>query len=1128
MFIHLRNHSAYSLAEGAIKIKDFPKLCHQFHMPAVGICDSFNLFGALEFSTTCMDQAVQPIIGCQLNLSYKSSLTTQSQHIVLFAQNEKGYQNLLKLVSQSYLSVPIGEKPFITLAQLSCYSHHLIALTAGLHGTLGQLLLLHYQDQAVHFLKTLHDLFPQSLYIELQRHHLLEEEEIEEPLIHLAYDFNIPLVATNDVFFPTEDLYEAHDALLCIAEGTYINEPNRRRVTPHHYFKSHEEMAELFQDLPEALYNSFIIAQRCSFAPLAKPPIFPLFPTTSDLNETEELRQQAKEGLEQRLVNVKEPDQRYEDRLLYELSIIEKMGFSGYFLIVADFIKWARSQGIPVGPGRGSGAGSLVAWALTITDMDPIYFGLIFERFLNPERISMPDFDIDFCQDRRDEVIHYVVQKYGIDRVAHIITFGKLQARAVIRDVGRVLQIPYSQVDKICKLIPNNPAHPTSLEQALILEPTLEQARQEDPTISKLIDIGIKLEGLYRHASTHAAGVVISDRPLDELIPLYRDEKSNLPVTQFSMKYVEMAGLLKFDFLGLKTLTIIEKCAEMIRLKGVSFDISKIPLNDPKTFELLCRVDVVGVFQVESAGMRDVLRKLKPDRFEDLVALVALYRPGPMDDIPRYLACKHGVEPVTYLHPLLEPILAPTYGVMVYQEQVMQIAQIMSGYSLGEADLLRRAMGKKIKSEMDVQRARFIEGATNNNVSPSIASQVFDAMAKFAGYGFNKSHAAPYALLVYQTAYLKANYPLEFFASSMTYERGDTDKLNNFRQDMIRLGFTLLPPDINHSFVTFVVENKTVRYALAAIKNVGEQAMKSVVEERKRQGPFKDMADFARRIDPRLVNKRQLESLIAAGVFDSINQNRAELYSSIETILRYSQNTQEEKKTKQTTLFQVIETKPILTSNQDWSPLQRLQKEFEALGFYFTSHPLELYGKTLNKLGVSESYTITEKKDGTVLKLAGVILVKQERTSKSGQKFAFLQCSDLTGVFEVVVFSDLFSKTRNLLVPGTPLFITALLRHDGEGYRLTTQHIEKLDQVMQDTTKMLKICIGERVCPRTLYQVLTDAGPGTTYVRFEIILDDLPIIEIDLPTSYNITADSRSRLMAIPGVLGIKDIFNFN
>ena len=921
-FIHLRVHSSYSLAEGAIKVvedkpkdghkavrKDLIHLCQQHHMPAVALTDKGNLFGALEFAQAAAEHGIQPIIGCQvavLRPEQATLKTMQREHfdqLVLLVQNELGYRNLSSLATQSFL-VPDRAIPYVTQEELAQHSVGLIALSGGIDGAIGHQLLARQTDAAAASLKQLAEIFHERFYIEITRHHGgtvgQNEQRIEAALIKLAIDNKLPLVATNDVYFGEPDMYDAHDALLCISEKTVVAEANRRRLTPDHRFKSAAEMRTLFADIPEACDNTVIIAKRCAYMPPARKPILPAFHTVKDRSESEELRAQAKAGLKARLLHTEVDKKTYEARLDYELDVIIKMGFAGYFLIVSDFIKWSKENGIAVGPGRGSGAGSVVAWSLLITDIDPIRFGLLFERFLNPERVSMPDFDIDFCQERRDEVISYVQEKYGADKVAQIITFGKLQARAVLRDVGRVLGIPYGYVDKISKLIPFNPANPVTLRQAIEAEPQLQQLRDSDPTVAQLMDIALKLEGLYRNASTHAAGVVIGDRPLVELVPLYRDPDATLPATQFNMKMVESAGLVKFDFLGLKTLDVLQHAVELLHARGVEIDLARLPLDDKKTYELIARGDTLGVFQLESSGMRDNLRKLKPNRFEDIVAMNALYRPGPMDSIPKYIKCKNGEEMIHYPHALLEPILKDTFGVFTYQEQVMQAAQIMAGYSLGSADLLRRAMGKKKVSEMAAQRANFVAGAAKNNITDQQANFIFDLMEKFSGYGFNKSHSAPYALIAYQTAYMKANYPAEFFAASMNFEMGDTDKLNIFRQELARHRIALLPPDINKSQPMFAVEAQengtpAIRYALAAIKGVGDAAMRAMVKTREAGGAFKDLFDFAERVDARVINRKQMESLAAAGAFDSLNRNRAQVAASVDLLLKHSQQSGSER-----------------------------------------------------------------------------------------------------------------------------------------------------------------------------------------------------------------------------------------
>ncbi len=962
-FIHLRVHSAYSLAEGALHAKQLVKLAKQNRMPAVAMTDSGNLFGALEFAVTASGEGVQPIVGVQIKvrrpaepdrrgLRVVAGRDVPPDQLVLLVQSETGYRNLMAVVSRAYLETSGEDEPQIALDELEGWTEGLIALTAGPRGAVGRQLLDGRDAEAEAMLLHLNRLFPGRLYIELQRHFLEEEARIEGRLIDLAYAHDVPLVATNEVFFADEGMHEAHDALLCIAESTTVGNPKRRRVTPHHRFKSAEEMRELFADLPEAIDNTVVIARRCAYMPRKLDPILPRFETEAGRTESEELRAQAEAGLAARLdahvfTADMDADRRqevarpYHERLAMELGVIEQMGFPGYFLIVSDFIKWAKANGIPVGPGRGSGAGSLVAYSLLITDLDPLRWGLLFERFLNPERVSMPDFDIDFCQDRRDEVIRYVQDKYGRDRVAQIITFGKLQARAALRDVGRVLEMPYGQVDRICKLVPNNPANPVTLAQALTTEEELRRQRDSDENVASLIRVALQIEGLYRNSSTHAAGVVIGDRPLSELVPLYRDPRSDMPVTQFNMKWVEPAGLVKFDFLGLKTLTVLQRAIDLLKERGLDLELSKIPLDDTRTYAMLARGEGTGVFQLESSGMRDVLRRLRPDRFEDIIALVALYRPGPMANIPKYIACKHGDEKPDYMHPKLEPVLTETFGIMIYQEQVQQAAQRLSGYTLGGADLLRRAMGKKIKEEMDAQRERFVSGAVENGVDQAQASGIFDQIAAFAGYGFNKSHAAAYALVAYQTAYLKANHPVEFLAASMTYDMGNTDKLNTFRQELQKLRIPLLPPDINRSRRDFAVEPRpdgsmAIRYALAAVKNVGGAAMDALAVARDAGGPFKSLGDFADRADPQHVNKRLLENLVRAGAFDALHPNRAELFESLETVIRHVSAAASERGSSQVNLFAVDggrePARLRLKDRPDWPPMERLKEEFDALG----------------------------------------------------------------------------------------------------------------------------------------------------------------------------------------------------
>ncbi|MBV8505927.1 MAG: DNA polymerase III subunit alpha [Alphaproteobacteria bacterium] len=1147
-FVHLRVHTAYSLSAGAIRIKELAGLCKAERMPAVAITDSGNLFGALEFATTCSAAGVQPIIGCDVAVergaaeggSRLGRTLSEPDRLVLLVQNESGYRNLLRLVSQSYLAGESANEPSISLGDLADANDGLLCLAGGSRGPVGRLLAEGQAEAAEAVLSELAAAFPNRLYVELTRHGTADEARSEPGLIELAYHNRLPLVATNDARFPDRDFYEAHDALLCIAQGTVVADPDRKRLTRSHCFRPAAEMREIFADLPEACDNTLVIARRCAFIPQPRQPILPAFTSAEGVDEETALRRGALSGLEARLAALgPQPegfDTPYRDRLEFELGTIIRMGFAGYFLIVADFIQWAKREGIPVGPGRGSGAGSVVAWALTITDLDPLRFGLLFERFLNPERVSMPDFDIDFCQDRRDQVIRYVQQKYGRDRVAQIITFGKLQARAVLRDVGRVLAMPYGQVDRLCKLVPNNPAHPVTLEQALAGEPALQQQRDTDESVARLITIALKLEGLYRHASTHAAGVVIGDRPLTELVPLYRDPRSDIPVTQFNMKWVELAGLVKFDFLGLKTLTVLARTLELLAARGVQLDLSALPLDDSAAYELLARGDTVGVFQVEGAGVRDMLRKLRPDRFEDIIAANALYRPGPMENIPRYIAVKHGEESPDYLHPALEGILKETYGVMTYQEQVMQIAQVLAGYSLGSADLLRRAMGKKIPAEMEAQRQLFFEGAAARGVERARAELIFDQMAKFAGYGFNKPHAAAYALVTYQTAYLKANYPVEFLAALMTLDLGNTDKLNVFRQELSRLGIRLMPPDINRSEVTFAVEQDpksgkpAIRYALAAVKGVGGQAMAELVAERSARGRFKDLADFSQRLDAKSFNRRQFESLAKAGAFDSLNPNRAQTFAAAEQLLRQSSLAAEERESRQESLFAGIDPsfapRPSLPLVADWPPVERLQHEFAAIGFYLSSHPLDPYGKSLERVGIirySDLPAGLAANPTNRFKLAGIVVGRKERTSGRGNRFAFVQMSDPSGTFEVTLFSEILREARALLDSGQPLVVTVDVRSEEESLRLTAQKIEPLDTVVALAAAGLRVFVGEARALTSLKSVIAREAGGRG--RVTVVLD-LPAreVEIAIPGGFKVGPQTRAAVKSLPGIVDVHDI----
>ncbi len=1138
-FVHLRVHSAYSLSEGAIKNKQLVDLCRRNHMPAVAVTDTGNLFGAMEFSSYAKDAGVQPIIGCQLGLArerdpHQTQIPAPDQ-LVLLVQNEMGYANLTKLSSDAYLKNEPGTSPQVAFTDLAAHAEGLIALSGGTKGLVGRLLLEGQDAAAEAALMRLAEIFPGRFYVELMRHGLEEETRIEESLINLAYAHNLPLVATNDVFFSDEGMYLAHDALLCIAGATYVAETNRRKVTREHRFKTGAEMKALFADLPEAIDNTLVIARRCAFMPPSRKPILPAF--SDGKSEDEVLREMARKGLDERLraMGVSgEAAKPYYERLDFELNVIIQMGFPGYFLIVAEFIQWAKAEGIPVGPGRGSGAGSVVAWALTITDLDPLRWGLLFERFLNPERVLMPDFDIDFCQDRREEVIRHVQERYGRDKVGQIITFGKLQARAAVRDVGRVLQMPYGQIDRLSKLIPNNPANPITLKEAIEGERQLRNAMDEDPSVKRLMEIAQKLEGLYRHASTHAAGVVIGDRALDELVPMYRDPRSDMPVTQFNMKDVEKAGLVKFDFLGLKTLSVLRTADMLLQKRGIELDIDHLPLDDTNTFEMLARGDSTGVFQLESSGMRDVLRKLKADRFEDIIAVVALYRPGPMDNIPKYINCKHGREAPDYLHPSLEGILKETFGIMIYQEQVMQIAQVLSGYSLGSADLLRRAMGKKIKEEMEAQRKLFVDGAVERGVNADKAAEIFDQVNKFAGYGFNKSHAAAYALVAYQTAWLKANYPVEFFAASMTYDMGNTDKLNLFRQELNRLGIKLLQPDINKSEPTFVVEQQAdgslaVRYALGAVKNVGMGPVQGMVKAREEGGPFKNLEDFCERIDPKGLNKRQMENLVLAGAFDSINPNRRQVHDSVEQMLRQAQATHESRGSNQSSMFaETTQVRLTLPPLQDWLPMERLQHEFAAIGFYLSAHPLDSFGASLKRLDVVSFADLPrwlKAKGATRARVAGLVVGKQERTSQKGNRFAFIQLTDASGMYEATIFSERLTAAREMLEPGRALLLNVDCRQDEEGgLRLMVNEVSSLDQAAAATAAGLRIFLKDAGPVESIRQILGKAGRGKG--KIELVLD-IPEqkreVDITLRDRIAVSPAVRGAIRAIQGVAEVMD-----
>lgn len=1029
-FVPLRIFSSYTMLDGAIEPKEIAKRAAKRGFPAAALTDRNGLYAAMAFSDAAFAEGVQPVIGTMLGVArpdLPDGVAPMVDWLALYAQDERGYDNLCELVSRAHLDRPIDLPPHVDLATLARFTDGLIALTAGGEGTLARLFAEDQPARALAFAERLSELFGDRLYVELSRRGNEVEERAEAALIDLAYDKDLPLVATNPCCFAERGFGPAHDAMLCIAHSTYVESDDRPRSSPDAWMKPAEEMKALFADLPEAIANTLIVAQRCAVAAPKRKPILPSLAGDRE-GEAAMLRERSHAGLDARLKRIAELatepladgwQDAYRKRLDFELDVIIQMGFPGYFLIVADFIQWAKSNDIPVGPGRGSGAGSVVAWALTITDLDPLHLGLLFERFLNPERVSMPDFDIDFCETRRGEVIRYVQEKYGRDQVAQIITFGKLKARAVLKDTGRVLQMSYGQVDRLAKLVPNHPTDPWTLKRAIDGVAELHREYANDNQVRHLLDLAMQLEGLPRHSSTHAAGVVIGDRPLSQLVPLYRDPRSDMPVTQFDMKYVEGAGLVKFDFLGLKTLSVLKRAVQLLDKRGIRVDLDALSWDDEAVYALLQKGDTVGVFQLESEGMRRTLSAVRPTNFGDIIALVSLYRPGPMDNIPSFGRRKQGTEAIDYPHPLLEPILAETYGIFVYQEQVMQAAQVLAGYSLGGADLLRRAMGKKIKAEMDAQRATFVEGCANHNQIPADrANALFDLIDKFAGYGFNKSHAAAYALLAYQTAWLKAHYPHEFFAASMAYDIHQTDKLAIFCDDMRRMQVRVLPPDINRSQADFDVEidedGPAVRYALAALKSVGEGAMERLVAERDAGGPFARLDDLAHRVDPRLINKRQLETLAAAGAFDEIEPNRAGVHAVAETILAVAARTHDAKISGQGGLFGDAEPAGDaikLPASARWSMSERMEQEKEAFGFYFSAHPVDRHAHLAKSHGARLYTALAElaiPDDGTRAGATMAVLVEDARwrTSARGKRYLMATLSDQSGQFVATCFDD--------------------------------------------------------------------------------------------------------------------------
>ena len=1163
-FIHLRTHSEYSLLEGALRLKKLPDMCVKAGMPAMALTDTNNMFAALEFSVGMSGAGVQPIIGCQVDLEYVSAAPGEKVRppapVVLLAQSERGYEHLMKLNSCLYLDKG-GAIPQVTIAELAAHSEDVICLTGGPMGPVGLLLQNGQRVAAEALMGALKVAFGDRLYVELQRHPnengALEVERLSERgFVEIAYAMDIPLVATNDVYFPESKMYEAHDALICIADGAYVDQQEgRRRLTPQHYFKSQAEMVALFADLPEAVENTVEIAKRCAFQAYRRDPILPKFAD----DEVAELRRQAEAGLKARLAIIPHAAEvaEYEARLEFELGIIEGMGFPGYFLIVADFIHWAKDQGIPVGPGRGSGAGSLVAYALLITDLDPLRYSLLFERFLNPERVSMPDFDIDFCMDRREEVIRYVQEKYGRDKVGQIITFGGLLSKAAVRDIGRVLQMPYGQVDRLSKMIPVEGVKPVSIEKALADEPRLREEARSEEIVARLLDYGQQVEGLLRNASTHAAGVVIGDRPLDELVPLYQDPRSDMPATQFNMKWVEQAGLVKFDFLGLKTLTVIQNAVDQIKAsgrhlhlsadgtelfvppEGLMDDISTIPLDDEASYKLYAAAKTVAVFQVESSGMMDALKRMKPNCIEDIVALVALYRPGPMENIPTYCEVKNGLKERESVHPSIDQILEETQGIIVYQEQVMQIAQVMGGYSLGGADLLRRAMGKKIAEEMAKERPKFEKGAMANGVDKKKAKEVFDLLEKFANYGFNKSHAAAYAVVSYQTAWLKANHPVEFMAGVMNCDIHLTDKLAVYFEEVRkRLELPWVPPCVNRSDATFKVVDGALVYALGALKNVGVEAMKLITEARTVEGvekPFVTLFDLARRVDLKRVGKRPLEMLARSGAFDVLDPNRRRVFGALDALVQYSAAIHEQKASNQVSLFGEAGDdlpEPRMMPSDDWLAAERLTEEFKAVGFYLSGHPLDDYMGPLKRKGVLTLDELMEKARGgpLVAKLAGVVAGRQERKSARGNRFAFAQLSDTTGAYEVTLFSDTLEACRDHLETGAKVVVSVEATLESDQLKLLGRGVVPIDTAVADAGGMgLRIFIETASAIAAVSQVLEGARkaqvvPGKGPVHLYLMDPALPgEVEVDLGMEFPVTPQIKGAIRSLGGVLEVEE-----
>ena len=1059
-FNHIKVHTQYSICEGAIKIDELADYCKINKIKSIGLADSYNLCGALEFSEKLSKVGTHPVIGTQINLNILDIIGK----VTLYATSEQGYKNLTKLSSMSYLKKDVMKDPYCILEDITENNQGLILLTGNYRNLFGKLFYKNKLKDLEQVLNSLKKSFKDRLYIEIQRHNELQEKNFENYLLNVSKSLQLPLIATQEIYYLNEDMYEAHDALICIGEKNFVDDKNRLKYNNQHYFKSQKNLEKLYSDIPEALENNYNFHLRFNFKPKKSKPILPSIASEESSSPEEEISKQAKKGLEKRLENFilkknkitskEKIRELYEDRLTHEINIINSMNYASYFLIVSDYIKWAKKNSIPVGPGRGSGAGSLVAYSLEITDLDPLEFDLIFERFLNPDRVSMPDFDIDFCEEKRDQVFEYLKTKYK-NGVAHIITFGKLKARMVLRDVGRVLGLSYGNVDRICKMVPFDPSRPLSLQESIDREPRFKEEIKKNSKVKKLLELSLKLEGLNRNMATHAAGVVIAGDKLAEQFPLYIDHNSNLtlPSTQYDMYSSENAGLVKFDLLGLKTLTVIDNTIKRLKFKKINLDISKIDHNDKKVFSMLSTGETTGLFQLESAGMREAIKQMKPNKFDDIIALVALYRPGPMSNIPIYNDCKNGIKKPDYIHPTLKEILASTYGIIIYQEQVMQIAQTLAGFTAGEADILRRAMGKKKKAELDKQKERFIHGALKNGISKDVANFVFTKIEPFAQYGFNKSHAAAYALIAYQTAFLKTYYKEDFIAATMSTELTNTSKLREFVEELKKLKIEIVKPSINNCFSDFRAINGKLVYGLSAIKNVGSEAIINIINEREKNGKFKSLIDFINRVSAKDVNKLQLEGLVKAGAFDEFDQDRAKILNSIPKIIQQIKNVNDDKDNNQTSLFgdhDNNETKFEFLSSNQWKLKELLFEEFKSIGFYLTNHPLNDYGEIFNQLNISTFNQFYEKEDKEGL-VAGTIMSIQEKKSAKGSPYAIIKFSDKNEEFELFLFSEILVSNREKLKESESFILTLhkdKILGEGNKKRVNVKKIVNLDSII--------------------------------------------------------------------------------